>query len=292
MLKKSLYVFLPIIIVILFLIFISYILRESQINKDIITFSNSKPISTGKITQYNAFKSTELKKDSKPLEDKSLPDWQESPNIKYSIKTPSPDKRDSQTKALQGSQDYIVENSSQSQQAETEPSFFTDLISWMPTKFNNNSAKPQNKTDLEQEIYDYGNNIGKLIKDFSNATGDHPKLMSNFVKDTYSTQNIQKLESLAEGYKLLAKQIKNTNAPIPMTAVANNLSLGYKSVGEATLQLSKQRTNEGLLTEIYKYNKTAENFATSFIKFSKVFRLYGIKYNRGEPGDIFMPALY
>ncbi len=292
MFKKSLYILLPIIILVLFLIFVSYILSQSKINEDITTFSDSKPISTNKITQYNAFKNTQLQKNTEPLKNKSLSDWQQSPNIKYQVKAPLLDKKDSQTKTLQDSQNYPDEDSPQLEQIESEPSFFTDLISWMPTKFNNNPTKPQNKTALEQEIYDYGNNIGKLIKDFSNTSGNHNKLMSDFVKDTHSANNILKLESLAENYKLLAKQIKNTNAPIPMKAVADNLSLGYASVGEATLQLSKQRTDEELLKEIYKYNKTVEDFAISFIKFSKIFRLYGIRYNKGEPGDIFMPALY
>jgi len=48
-------------------------------------------------------------------------------------------------------------------------------------------------------------------------------------------------------------------------------------------------SDEDLLEEIYRYNNTVDEFAKSYIDFTKIFKLYGIRFTSGEGGDIFMP---
>ncbi len=250
------------------------------------TFSNVEVMQTRPVTKYNAFVPRESDT-PKPQAD-SLPDWQQTKDTTTQVVVVNNDEPTSPPPTKSMPTTITDEPKEQS----ILPDYISDLWSWLPTKQPSTSQEQTptpSKTPLELAIYDYGNEVGNTIKEFTLKAGDQPQLIQNFVDDRESQQTGDALLQLGQQYITLSESLKVAQAPIPLVEPVTKLSEGYKKVGEATIALVGKVSDKDLLDEIYRYNATVDEFAKSYIKFAKIFKLYGIKFNKGEGGDIFMP---
>jgi hypothetical protein len=270
----------------LFTVFTYYITRTPNDNdspRD--SFSDVEVITYKPIAKYNAFNPPQAPRPN-------LPVWQikSETNTVASTTTYNVDYTDKPAHTIEQAQEQLAPNT----HLEPEPSFFSDIIAWLPGRSTTSTTSTTIKTEasIQTDLRDYGNSVGKLVQNFAISAGDQPKLMSNFVSKRNDTTNIQALITLSEQYIDLSDSISAIQAPKPIATAGNELALQYKRVGDATAKLSTKRTDDELLQEIYSYNTVVNDFTRSFLNFSRVLRVYGISFDKGEPGDIFMPPTY
>ncbi len=218
-------------------------------------------------------------------DDDLLNSWQDSDNIKYS------DYEDSNTlNDVDLSEEGVVIDTKQvptEEEAVVEPN---NPWQWLQRTVLKQPKPVQESAEIVA-MRNYGNVYGGEIKSFAATTGNQPETMSNFIDGLGEPGNTDAILTLAQKYITIAEVLSEIDGPTNIRASGIALADAYKEVGEATIELSKLVNDESAVDYIYTYNNHVDNFAKKFVSFASVFGAYGIKFNKGEGGDILMPPM-
>ncbi len=256
---------------------------------EIINSSDNQLSPKANVNIFQASSNNEDLVESRPIEQSNnlLNSWQDSGNIKHSDY-----KKDMRTlkkePVVEKEKGVITETTqtTETTQDSHNPWRWLQRTALKPTK-----ELPQENTKI-LAMRDYGNNYGKKIKLFAITTGDQPKIMNEFIQGRGNPGNTDALLSLAQKYIDLAEELLKIDGPENIKVFGIALANAYREVGEATIELSKMTSSdEGAINYIHAYNKSVDNFAREFVALSSVFGAFGIKFNKGEGGDILMPPM-
>ena len=174
------------------------------------------------------------------------------------------------------------------------------------------------RTPEQQELFDYGNAAGSLIKTFEDTHGDTSQALKTFfdthtdtskaagipeIAVTYaqlkansapvssavtSAQAAARVQAIAEEYTGLSAAIAGLQNVPPWAETANvKLVKGYADVGKGLSQLSEAETDAQLLDAITAYNASADEFIKNYVALVKLFSAYGVKFSANDPSAIF-----
>ncbi len=253
-----------------------------------LTYSDVPILNSERATNPNVFINNPKSTVSRSIQ-KTFTDWQSSAEIKHAKYSPA----DSST--TPSSQQYSIPKVSQEQSTviteSKSNSWGSDIWEWIPKNIKRTNIRPEAEPPELVVIRSFGNAYGSTIKRFTATLGDQPKVMNSFMQGRGTEDNVTDMVSMGQKYIDITETLTNLQAPAGFESTALSLSNAYKAVGEATIDLSKSGDDTDTIERIYSYNTVVEDFAKSYLALVNLFGAYGVKFSKGEGGDIFMPPM-
>jgi len=260
--------------------------QESELAYNDTTISNG----TDKYPQ-NVFKPN-----IKPLKDleqssttDNFTDWQNSDNIRHLDTTDTTNNTNTQqtNTTIAGKDEYRPVEAQQNQ----DNTIASDIWSWVPIIKNTKQSKMAQESTEIAEMRAFGNSYGSTIKRFTLTLGDQPKVMNGFILGRGKSGNTKEIIELGQKYIEISKDLNKISTPKGFGSTVEALTKAYALVGESTINLSKASDDADTVKRVYSYNEVVEDFAHNYLAMVDLFGAYGIKFNKGEGGDIFMPPM-
>ncbi len=237
----------------------------------------------------NVFTANPYNDVSKSTEDDLLTSWQDSNNIKQGDYAP----RVSESIDIQDIIDTAkpAPSTEDTSQSTTQSPDDSGIWDWVPqTILRKPTSTPQEIPEMA-EIKTYVNLYGNTVKEFTRQADNQTKLMEVFIAGRGEEGNTLEIQALAQQYITLSEDLTALPIPSGFESTAQDLSLAYKGVGEATHNLSLATDDTDTLQRLYAYNASVDIFATEFISFANLIGAYSITFTKGEGGDIFTPPV-
>ena len=149
---------------------------------------------------------------------------------------------------------------------------------------------PQEEDATKKAIRAFGNAVGTKIQMLTLSHGKQSDKLGAFTQ-TRDDEGREYVETLADDYDTLAKNIEAIEGPAVFATEQKALANGYRSVADG-LRILKRSTNDANTYEnMLTYNTNVESFATSFITFALLFKEQGVLFTENEPGGMFTPPV-
>lgn len=173
------------------------------------------------------------------------------------------------------------------------------------------------RTPQQKALYDYGNTLGSVIRDFETThTGVVQTLKTFFdsrtdpakaagipdVAETYAqltarspaspavsaAQAGANLQMAANDYAQLSATVAGLqNIPAEASSLNAKLAKGYATVAEGFSRLIQSENDAQLLEGITAYNANADEFIKTYVALVQLFSAYGVKFSANDAGAVF-----
>ncbi|MDO8552477.1 MAG: hypothetical protein Q7S01_03010 [bacterium] len=173
------------------------------------------------------------------------------------------------------------------------------------------------RTPEQKELYNYGNEVGSIVKTFENSHGNLTQVLKTFFDSRVDPSKAAATPEIADAYAQLTRGIPSSAGTTPASATAGvqsiandyaqlsfaigsiadvppqaeilnaKLAKGYGDVAQGMSKLAKTDNNDALLEAINSYNATAEEFIRTYVALADLFSAYGVKFSASDPGSIF-----
>lgn len=170
--------------------------------------------------------------------------------------------------------------------APSQPS--TDAYSFIPKGLVSTVAPVEQKTPLQQELYDYGNRVGGYIRDFDN---NHTNMIP-ILKDAYAARgNPDKhaaAEKIGDDYRKLGADLEAIGEIPPAIAKMHvAIALSYKTAGERMITKLRAESDEDFLAAMHAYNASVLEFTNNFVALATYLSAAGVKFGTTDAGSVF-----
>ena len=142
----------------------------------------------------------------------------------------------------------------------------------------------EKESDTQKALRTYGNELGKILKDFDLAQGDQVGTLESFLENRSATSGLKKMTT---GYADLSLKIAAIKAPAVVTTIQSGLVSSYALVGELLWNISFATTDEELIERMLTYNKASEAVAKNQVALITLLKAHGVEFQNYEPGSIF-----
>lgn len=164
----------------------------------------------------------------------------------------------------------------------------TGAYSFIPRGFISITESVEQKTALQQELFDYGNRVGALVRAFDES---HMNMISQ-LKDAYADRgNAAKRETaerIGEDYQALGKELESL-ADVPPAIKSMHLSVAraYQDAGKKMVTKLRAQSDEEFLAAMHTYNASALQFTNSFVALATYLSASGVKFSTSDAGSVF-----
>lgn len=149
---------------------------------------------------------------------------------------------------------------------------------------------PKEEDATQKAIRVFGNTVGTKIQMLTLSHGKQSEKLGSFTQ-TRSDVDREYVETLADDYDTLAKNIESVDGPAVFLDEQKALAAGYRNVADGLRILKRSTDDTSTYENMLIYNTNVESFATSFITFALLFKEQGIIFSENEPGGIFTPPV-
>ncbi len=164
----------------------------------------------------------------------------------------------------------------------------SDAYSFIPRGLISVVDPVEQKTALQQELFDYGNRVGASIRAFDEA---HVNMISQ-LKDAYADRgNAAKRETaerIGTDYEALGKEFESL-ADVPAAVKSMHLSIAraYQDAGKKMVTKLRAQSDEEFLAAMHTYNASALQFTNSFVALATYLSATGVKFSTSDAGSVF-----
>jgi hypothetical protein len=164
----------------------------------------------------------------------------------------------------------------------------TDAYSFIPRGLISITEPVEQKTALQQELFDYGNRVGALVRAFDEA---HLNMISQ-LKDAYADRGNgakrETAEKIGTDYQALGKELESL-ADVPLAVKSMHLSIAraYQDAGTKMVTKLRAHSDDEFLVAMHAYNASALQFTNSFVALATYLSASGVKFSTSDAGSVF-----
>ncbi len=171
----------------------------------------------------------------------------------------------------------------------TAPSSFSDIFAYSLIPGGVATTTQQvTKTPEEQALYVYGNALGAKILGFEEAHPDMPSTLQSQAADPANVSKQAAVVALADDYAALGKDVSMLEAPTSIAPVVHKLSVSYAGMADKLRAVPSAVAEKERVSSMLAYDTAADEYIRSFLGVVSTFSAYGIKFDKSEPGSVFM----
>ena len=165
-----------------------------------------------------------------------------------------------------------------------------DVYSFIPSGYIGvQNAPASTRTETQESLYAYGNEVGTAIQGYENAHHDPSHVLKNFIEDRSSAEKKASQKQLGADLAAVGKAIERAeNVPSQITTAGLALAKSYQEIGSNLAAIPDFERDEDVVSAIEKYNASADRFVQKYVSFSLIFQSYGVTFASYDPGSIFV----
>jgi hypothetical protein len=151
------------------------------------------------------------------------------------------------------------------------------------------TEKEPSLTPSQEALKAYGNDIGNSIQAYEDRNRDAAQILKNFMEDRTNTAKKEAQKKLGNELIAVGKAIESAQGvPKEVAAPGAALAKSYQEIGANLAAIPDNSRNEDIVAAVTKYNASADRFVQNFIAISLLFQSYGVRFDSGDPGSVFV----
>lgn len=162
-----------------------------------------------------------------------------------------------------------------------------DAYSFIPRGLISTTSLGKRRTETQQAIYDYGNEVGSYIQSFEERYRAAPQILKDQFEDREDPEKIAALLSLAGALEDVGFQLEALEAPSEIRSAHQKVAASYKALGEKLSAVPKAKSDETVLTAILAYNAAAEAYVKNYVSLATLISAHGVTFSPEDAGSIF-----
>jgi hypothetical protein len=144
------------------------------------------------------------------------------------------------------------------------------------------------KTPEQQELFQYGNEIGKRIREFSHTHTNMLTIVADQAKDRENEQKNAALRRLGTEYAQLGTDIAGMGGvPDSMKSAHDRIAKTYQALGIALAAVPDAQEDTAFVSAITAYNNLVEQNITALVTAATLFGLKDVVFAETDPGALF-----
>jgi hypothetical protein len=149
------------------------------------------------------------------------------------------------------------------------------------------TAERKSRTQLQQTLYRFGNNLGESIQGFEQQHPNVTPMLTDFLQDRSNAEKIASVRLLAQHLSSLGAAILSMGAPPQAADAARAVGESYRELGLKLAAVPSAQSDQELLSAIQSYNASADAFVRNYVALAQLFLSYGVTFSREDPGNVF-----
>jgi hypothetical protein len=210
------------------------------------------------------------------------------------INAPSPDGTTATNASDQSGFDFdaFVASLSQESAPKTKTSSGNSGVqsayAFIPSGLMATSSLSPSLTQTQQDLYDYGNNVGSLIQSFEQKNPNESGTLKDQVENRGDPDKAAAVEALGQSLQDLGNSILAMDTvPEAMTSAHAALGNSYVQIGKNLALVPQAQSDTDFIAAINTYNASADIFTKRYIALAQLFGAYGVKFSPDDPGSVF-----
>lgn len=164
----------------------------------------------------------------------------------------------------------------------------TDAYSFIPSGLISAPEPVDQKTALQQELFDYGNRVGYLIRAFDEAHMNMIPQLKDAYADRGNTAKRETAERIGTDYEALGKELESLpDVPPAITSMHLSIARAYQDAGKKMVTKLRARDDEEFLAAMNTYNASAIQFTNSFVALATYLSAAGVRFSTTDAGSVF-----
>lgn len=169
-----------------------------------------------------------------------------------------------------------------------------EAYSFIPKGLFQMPSQDETRTELQQQLYDYGNELGSLVQDYESTHQNVSQIATDQLADRGNPEKAAALKRVGDDLILLGQRIERVeNVPSIAAKTHAALGKGYQEVGAALKIVAEAVRDQELLDAVTAYNKTMDRQIPNYIAVVDLFTTHSVSFSPDDPGSAFSftPAL-
>ena len=144
------------------------------------------------------------------------------------------------------------------------------------------------RTDLQQKLYDYGNDVGSSIESFEQQHSNMVQILKEQAEDRTDPNKAAAVMALGRAFQTLGNGLLSADN-VPPTALSAHQALAqsYIELGKNLALIPSAERDSDFIAAIQTYNASADAFTRSYIQLVSLFGTYGVTFASTESGKVF-----
>jgi hypothetical protein len=163
----------------------------------------------------------------------------------------------------------------------------TNAYAYIPTGLVSIQT-PKKRTDLQQKLYEYGNEVGSYIQSFEDQNPDEAGILKNQIEDRNNPDKIAAVQALAAGLQQVGKSIAGIDTtPTQMVDSQKRLAQSYITIGTTLALVPQTQRDSDFVVAIQNYDSAADVFTKNYVAMAQLFGAYGVTFQPSDAGSVF-----
>lgn len=164
----------------------------------------------------------------------------------------------------------------------------TTAYSFIPRGLMSTSTSEHPRTEMQQTLYNYGNEIGSFIQSFEQQHPGVAQTLKNQVEDRGNAEKAAAVVQIADALKNVGENLNTMdNVPSQMASVHARLAKSYIAIGTNLAKVPATGNDSDFLKAIEAYNTVADTFVKNYVAMAELFGAYGVIFTLTDAGSVF-----
>ncbi len=163
-----------------------------------------------------------------------------------------------------------------------------DAYAFTPRGLVNITAPQPVRTQTQQAIYEYGNEVGSYIQSYEDRNPEVINILEDHFEDRANPQKVAAVEQLARAIKGVGEGLLSMErVPSEMSSAHTALAKSYVEVGTNLALVAKTQLDADFIRAIDVYNASADAFITNFVSMATLFGAHAVNFGPTDTGSAF-----
>ena len=164
----------------------------------------------------------------------------------------------------------------------------TSAYSFLPSGLVSTATPEKSRSDIEQKLYDYGNEVGSYIQSFEEQNAGMTQALKNQVEDRNEPAKAAAVVAVANALRGVGESLTGMDSvPSQMTSPHSRLAKSYIEIGNKLAEVPKAQGDSDFIKAIEAYNAAADVFVKNYVAVAELFGAYGIAFTMSDAGAVF-----
>ena len=163
-----------------------------------------------------------------------------------------------------------------------------DAYAYIPRGLISTTSPSGARTETQQLLYEYGNEIGSSIESFEQEHSNTPQILKEQVEDRTNPDKAAAVVNLGRALEAMGANLSGMDrVPGAMAAAHKALAESYREIGKNLALIPKAQRDQDFIQAIETYNASADTFTKRYIQIVSLFGAYGVTFTSSDPGRVF-----
>lgn len=183
----------------------------------------------------------------------------------------------------------LTQGSAPKKQPDTSvDSSLLSAYAYIPRGLVSTTSSETTRTELQQSLYDYGNDIGSSIESYEQQHLNTVQILKGQVEDRTDPDKAAAVVNIGRALQDLGNNLAAVETvPAAMISAHEALAQSYVEIGKNLSLIPSATNDQDFIKAIQTYNASADIFTKNYIQMVSLFGAHGVAFSSIDAGSVF-----